>query len=426
MNVKIIPSRLKGTVSAPSSKSLSHRMIIAAALGSGVSTVTNVTDSEDIKATADAMKSLGAQIGHEGTTYRIKGIFSADNNDISGRDAVHIDCGESGSTLRFIIPIAAALGRTSVFSGRGKLPCRPITPYLREFPKHGVHFDYNDTMPFTLSGRLTAGEYELEGDISSQFITGLLFALPLCEGDSIIRLTSPLQSKPYADMTAEALKLFGITVSETGGKNDLAYIIKGGQKYTSADTSVEGDYSQAAFFFTANAIGSSITVNNLKENSFQGDKAIIDIIDRMGEGMEPFTVDVGDIPDLVPTLAVLGCFTNGVSRIVNAARLRIKESDRLTAVANALNAIGGRVEAGEDSLTIYPIKQFTGGTVDACNDHRIAMAAAVASTRSEAPVTIIGADAVNKSYPGFFRDFVDLGGDVIVNDKDFQTSPAHS
>lgn len=412
MNAKIIPTRLQGIVNAPSSKSLSHRYVIAAALSDGVSVIRNVTDSKDISATIDAMTALGASITKNGSEITVKGIFSSAERPASG----DIDCCESGSTLRFIIPIAAALGVSSVFRGRGKLPERPITPYVREFAGKDVDFDYNNTMPFSISGKLSGGEYNLEGDISSQFITGLLFALPLCSEDSIIRLTSPLQSAPYVNMTIDVLRCFGVEVREISLGDYPAFLIKGGQKYKASDAVVEGDYSQAAFFFTANAIGSVITVNNLNEDSIQGDREITNIIRNCGLSMNPFTVDAGDIPDLVPILTVLGSFTNGVSRIVNAARLRIKESDRLTAIANALNNIGGQVEAGDDCLTIYPIKHFTGGTVDACNDHRIVMAAAIAATRSSNPVTIIGCEAVNKSYPTFFEDFRSLGGEVIFSE----------
>ena len=412
MNAKIIPTRLQGIVNAPSSKSLSHRYLIAAALSDGVSVIRNVTDSKDISATVDAMTALGAEISKNGSELTVKGIFSGESRPVSA----DIDCCESGSTLRFIIPIAAALGTASTFRGRGKLPERPITPYVREFAGKDVTFDYNNTMPFSISGRLSGGEYNLEGDISSQFITGLLFALPLCEEDSIIRLTSPLQSAPYVHMTIDVLQHFGIEIRELSLGDHPAFLIKGNQKYIASDAVVEGDYSQAAFYYVANAMGSVITVNNLNEDSIQGDKEIMNIITSCGMAMNPFTVDVGDIPDLVPILTVLGSFTNGVSRIVNAARLRIKESDRLTAIADALNNIGGQVEAGEDSLTIYPIKHFTGGTVDACNDHRIVMAAAIAATRSLNPVTIIGCEAVNKSYPSFFDDFRSLGGEVIFSE----------
>ncbi|MCI7768374.1 MAG: 3-phosphoshikimate 1-carboxyvinyltransferase [Oscillospiraceae bacterium] len=403
MDVKIYPSKLIGTVSAPSSKSYSHRMIIAAALADGVSEISNVTDSNDISVTSQAMEALGANVLAENGVYTVRGIKAPAKK-------AEIDCGESGSTLRFIIPVAAALGTTATLNGHAKLPQRPITPYTREFPQKGVTFEPQSGLPITITGRLRAGEYNLEGDVSSQFITGLMLALPLCEEDSVIKLTSPLQSKPYADMTAAALKKFGVDIREMSMGGLPIYLIKGGQKYKPCRTAVEGDYSQAAFFFTANALGSEIKVTNLDPDSVQGDKAILDIISSCGSEMKPFTADVADIPDLVPILAVLGSFTKGQSRIVNAARLKLKESDRLVCVADALNAIGGRVTAGDDFLTMDPIDQFTGGEVDSCKDHRIVMAAAIAATASASPVIIHGAENVNKSYPRFFDDFKSLGG----------------
>ncbi|MGN1090413.1 MAG: 3-phosphoshikimate 1-carboxyvinyltransferase, partial [Huintestinicola sp.] len=403
MDVKIYPSKLIGRISAPSSKSYSHRMIIAAALAEGISEITNVTASDDIHVTAEAMNALGANILGDDGTYTVRGIKTPS-------ERAHIDCGESGSTLRFMIPVAAALGTNTVFDGHANLPNRPITPYTREFPKKGVAFTPEKGLPIEIKGKLMAGEYELEGDVSSQFITGLMMALPLCEEDSVIKLTSPLQSKPYADMTIAALKRFGIDVREVNMGGLPIYLIKGRQKYKPCNVKVEGDYSQAAFFFTANALGSEITIDNLDPDTVQGDRAIVDIINSCGSEMKPFTADVSDIPDLVPILAVLGSFTKGQSRIVNAARLKIKESDRLVCVANALNAIGGKVVAGDDFLEMNPIEKFTGGEVDSCKDHRIVMAAAIAATMSDAPVIIHGAENVNKSYPRFFDDYKALGG----------------
>lgn len=407
MDIKIYPSKLIGTVNAPSSKSYSHRMIIAAALADGISEISNVTPSNDISVTAEAMNALGANVLADGSVFTVRGIKAPS-------DKAYIDCGESGSTLRFIIPVAAALGTNATFMGHAKLPQRPITPYTREFPKKGVSFEPQSGLPITITGKLQAGEYCLEGDVSSQFITGLMLALPLCAEDSVIKLTSPLQSKPYADMTAAALKSFGVNIFETK-MNDLpVYLIKGNQKYKPCRTAVEGDYSQAAFFFTANALGSEIKVNNLNPDSVQGDKAILDIIASCGEEMKPFTADAANIPDLVPILAVLGSFTKGPSKIVNAARLRLKECDRLDCVAQMLNSIGGNIEAGSDTLTMNPIEKFRGGEVDSFKDHRIVMSAAIAATVSEAPVIIHGAEDVNKSYPRFFDDFKSLGGQFEI------------
>lgn len=407
MDIKIYPSKLIGTVSAPSSKSYSHRMIIAAALADGISEISNVTDSNDITVTSQAMEALGANVLSDSGTYTVRGIKTP-------AAKADIDCGESGSTLRFIIPVAAALGTTATLNGHAKLPQRPITPYTREFPKKGVTFEPQSGLPITVTGKLRAGEYNLEGDVSSQFITGLMLALPLCEEDSAIKLMSPLQSKPYADMTIAALKKFGVDIREMKLDGLPLYLIKGGQKYKPCRIAVEGDYSQAAFFFTANALGSEINVTNLDPDSVQGDKEILNIIASCGKEMNPFTADAGNIPDLVPILAVLGSVTKGQSKIINGARLKIKESDRLVCVANALNAIGGKVTAGDDFLIMDHIDHFTGGEVDSCKDHRIVMAAAIAATASTAPVIIHGAENVNKSYPRFFDDFKSLGGQFEV------------
>lgn len=416
MEVKIRPSKLIGRVAAPSSKSFSHRMLIAAALAGGVSEIKNISVSKDIDATIGALNALGANIYRDGSTYTVMGIKQPSEKAV-------LDCCESGSTLRFIIPIAAALGCECEFHGSGKLPERPIVPYIREMGKKGVIITREEgVMPFTMSGKLIGGDYLLEGDISSQFVTGLLFALPLCDEDSVIRLTSKLESKPYADMTVSALKHFGIEISESEDENGFTmYSIKGGQKYKSADCSVEGDYSQAAFFFVANVLGSEVTVDNLNINSVQGDKKILEIMQKIGYNkknnsnlhrLESFTADVSDIPDLVPILTVLGSFTSDTCRIIGAKRLKIKESNRLSAIADALNAIGGKVKVFDDALEIQPVDAFHSGKIDGCNDHRIVMASAIASTVSDGEIIITDAEAVTKSYPDFWKDFASLGGNV--------------
>ncbi|MBP5267396.1 MAG: 3-phosphoshikimate 1-carboxyvinyltransferase, partial [Ruminococcus sp.] len=322
-----------------------------------------------------------------------------------------LDCCESGSTLRFLIPVAAALGVQTEFLGRGKLPERPITPYLEEFPRHGVEFDYSNTMPFTINGKLTGGRYEIDGGISSQFITGLLLALPLTGERSEIVLTSHLESRPYVDMTIDVMRKYGVNVEVT----ENSFIIPEGQKFVACDGAVEGDHSQGAFFEVANSLGSEVDIRGLNENSFQGDKKIIEICEKIvyneNGKLNPFTVSVADIPDLVPVLAVLGSFCGGESRIIDAARLRLKESDRLAAMEETLNALGGDVTATADSLIIKGKESLAGGAeVSAHNDHRIAMAMAIAATRCEKPVMIRGAECVRKSYPDFWEVYRSLGG----------------
>ena len=408
MDIRIKPHRLEGTVKIPSSKSLTHRAVICAALADGISELKNISYSKDIDATITAMRNMGAVIEKHGSSLVVTGISES-------AERMEIECCESGSTLRFLIPIAAALGANAVFYGEGRLPERPITPYVRELPCKGIKLDYHNTMPFSISGQLIGGDFSLEGDVSSQFVTGLLMALPLLKDDSRIIMTSPLQSKPYADMTVSCLEKFGITVEET----EYGYFIKGGQKYSPCNMPVEGDYSQAAFFLVGNAIGNRIQLENLSENSVQGDKKIVDIISNICynekyEKLDGFDVDVTDIPDLVPALAVLASFCKSKSRIYGAERLKIKESDRLAAVSNMLNGLGGKVTALSDGLIIEPVSMLDGGTVDSCGDHRIAMAAAIASTRCMNDVVILNADSVEKSYPSFFDDFKNIGGTADV------------
>ncbi len=405
MDLKITPHRLSGSVSIPSSKSMTHRAIICAALAEGTSRLTGIDYSKDIDATLGIMEAFGAAFRKDGSAVTMEGITAAKETAVA-------DCCESGSTLRFLIPVAAALGIRTEFRGQGRLPQRPITPYLRELSLKGVQFRYDNTMPFVMEGRLQSGVFRLEGDISSQFITGLLFALPLLDGDSEIVMTSPLQSKPYADMTIDCMRKFGVEVEETPEGN---YRVRGNQVYRAADVHMEGDFSQAAFFYVANAIGNEVVLENIPEKSVQGDRKIVEIIGEMcynrNNGKNAaFHVDASDIPDLVPILAVLGTFGDEVSVITGAERLRIKESDRLTAVSELLNRLGGKVIVHEDGLEIHPVPQLHGGTVDSFGDHRIAMCAAIAATRCTAPVTILGAECVEKSYPAFFEDYQHLGG----------------
>ncbi len=408
-NVEINPTLLKGTVSAPPSKSVAHRLLICAALAEGTSTVSGLQISKDIEATIQALKALGAEISVSGDTAEVTGISVS----TLVKKAV-VNCNESGSTLRFIIPIAAALGVNAEFLGQGKLPERPITPYLSELTKNGITFDYNNTMPFSISGKLKSGKFVVDGGISSQFITGLLFALPLLDGNSEIVLTSTLQSKPYVDITIGCLNQFGIEISEISDR----YLIKGNQRFNPSKSVVEGDYSQAAFYFVANVIGNNIDISNLNSNSLQGDKKILEIIDKVRyndkKQLNSFSVDASDIPDIVPILTVLASFCEGTSEITNVARLRIKESDRLEAISSCINKIGGNVITEADRLIITGVKSFTGGTVDSFNDHRIAMSMAIAATKCDKPLTITNAGCVEKSYPNFFSDYTMLGGKINV------------
>ena len=406
MDMLIKPSVLKGDINIPASKSCAHRAIICAALADGVSVLSGITMSNDIQATLNAMSALGAEFDVNGEIITVKGIGNIP-------DSAVIDCNESGSTLRFIIPVAAALGINSEFLGKGRLPQRPIDIYVRELSKNGINFNYNNTMPFGISGKLKNGKYEAEGNVSSQFITGLLFALPLLDGDSEIILTSHLESRPYVDITIDILKKYGIVISE----NKNGFFIKGNQKYIPCNLTTEGDYSQAAFFFVANAIGSQVNISNLNPDSVQGDKKILDIIDNMCYNgcITSFEADCSDIPDLVPVLTVLAAYGNAPSRIYNAQRLKIKESNRLESAAAMINSLGGHADITDDGIVITPTGKLKGGTVDSFGDHRIVMSAAIAALGCEGNVIIKGAQAAEKSYPDFFKDYTKAGGvaDVI-------------
>lgn len=404
MDIRIKPNLLSGKVRIPSSKSIAHRAVICAGLAEGVSRI-DITPhewSKDIEATINAMRSLGAECtGH----LDISGVKNPPKKAV-------IDCCESGSTLRFIIPVSAALGVTTEFHGQGRLPQRPIDIYIRELSKKGITFDYNNTMPFTMSGRLQSGVFEIEGNVSSQFITGLLMALPLLDGDSEIVLTSHLESRPYVDITTDVLKSFGIEITET----DRGFYVKGNQKYKPCDYTVEGDYSQGAFFLVANALGSDVEVSGLNPDSVQGDSRIADIIrNATADGrITNFRADCSDIPDLVPILAVLASFGEGESVIYNAERLKIKESNRLESTAQLINRIGAKATVTDDGLIITPASDTCGAVIDSFGDHRIVMSASIAGTVANGDIIIKNAEAVEKSYPNFFDDYIKLGGVASV------------
>lgn len=403
MDMIINPGKLCGKVTVPPSKSVAHRLIIAAALAKGESVIDKVYYSKDIITTIEAMRALGAKIVEEGPRLYITGVTNPPKK-------AFIDCKESGSTLRFLIPVACALGVETTFAGSGRLPQRPITPYIEQLPEHGIEFEYNNTMPFTVRGKLSGGEFKISGGISSQFITGLLLALPLVEGESRIKLTSRLESRPYVDITIGCLKDYGCDVTEYEDGYGLRH-----SELVPANGEVEGDYSQAAFFYVANALGSKVEIEGLNEKSFQGDKEIVRICEqavKSGGKLAPFELDCSDIPDLVPILAVLGTFCNGRSYIKNAARLRIKECDRLAAMTESLNALGAKITQLPDGLIIDGVDELHGGTVPDFNDHRIPMAMAIAATRANSPVTIKGAECVSKSYPDFFEVYKALGAEV--------------
>ena len=404
MNVTISPKLLSGTICPPASKSQAHRLIIAAALAEGESIISHVNNSQDITATLRCMEALGAKAHWlDDTTVSVTGIPT-----LGIPPKGELDCGESGSTLRFLIPVALAAAGAGTFRGHGRLMERPQEPYFEIFREKGISWQKGEGT-LTVSGHLTPGTYRLRGDVSSQFITGLLYALPLLEGDSEIVLTSALESSGYIDMTVEALRHFGVTVTRTKS----GWHVPGNQKYIPADGAVEADFSQSGFFYAMAGMGNDLNITGMNPNSAQGDRIVIPYTEKLN-GPGEVTLDVRECPDLVPPLAARAALRHGeTTHIVNAGRLRIKESDRLASVTQVLNALGGDIEEHPDSLTIHGKSTLSGGvTVDSWNDHRIAMMAAIAATRCRKKVTIIGAECVKKSYPTFWQDYAMLGGEI--------------
>lgn len=384
MNLTITPKRLAGAVAPPPSKSQAHRLLIASALAGEETGKTLPSDSQDIAATRRCLSELKTKSNH----------------------LPHFDCGESGSTLRFLIPLALVLRGGGVFCGRGRLMERPQTPYFRIFDEKGVYY-HQEGGALTIKGSLQPGVYRIPGGVSSQFATGLLYALPLLEGDSEIILTSPLESRGYVDMTLEVLAKSGVRVEPSGE----GFRIPGRQSYRPAAAAVEADWSQAAFWYAARCLGSPIEILNLNPLSTQGDRIIAHWAEVLSGGGDA-SIDLSSCPDLAPPLAAMAAAGKGTVRLANAARLRLKESDRLASITAALTALGAAVREHPDGLTIHGKPWLAGGTVDCCGDHRIAMMSAVAASRCQGPVTLLGAECVAKSYPAFWEDYRRLGGAV--------------
>lgn len=420
-----------GEVTLPPSKSTAHRALLCAALSGGKALVSNVDSSKDMEAMLNALHAL-----HIGAVYQREERRVAFSGGVpSAGTGQEIDCLESGNTLRFMIPVAAALGGEWVFTGSGRLPERPLSVYQELLPRHGVEYcpcgqKAGDNLPLKLRGKLLPGLFEVPGNISSQFISGLLFALPLLEGDSEIVVTTPLESKGYVELTLSVLRDFGICAEAT----DRGWRIPGGQSYLGRDYTVEGDWSQAAFFLSMAALapgGEKVRLLGLDKHSVQGDRACVQCFERFGlstrweggvleawnpnweqpfGGLSGITVDASQINDLVPALAVCGALSRGETRITHAERLRLKESDRLAAMAEALNALGGQVTEVSDGLIIQGVPCLHGGTAQGKNDHRVVMSLAAGALRCEGALSVTDEQSIHKTYPGFFEDFRKLGG----------------
>lgn len=419
-DVKFSPFVPNGTVNVPPSKSDVHRAIICAAMANGVSRISPVALSNDIKATIGCIKALGADAVLENN------VLTVDGTNMYKNKTALLDCGESGSTLRFFIPIAAVGNINATFVGKGKLPQRPIGIFTEALPKAGTICKTEGGLPLEIKGQLKSGIFEIPGNVSSQFITGLLLALPILEGDSEIVLTSPLESVGYIAMTIRTMKQFGVNIQTT----EKGWHIKGGQSYKTCDYTTDGDWSQAAFFMVLGAVSGKVTVKGVAKDSTQGDKKCAEILARFGAKvtqldnevtvekgeLKAITIDASQIPDLVPVLSVCAAFAEGTTKIINAERLRIKECDRLKATAELLNNLGGKVKELSDGLEITGVSSLKGGNVNGYNDHRIVMSAAVCAARSDEDITATFAMSINKSYPDFYIDYNSIGGKANVLD----------
>lgn len=381
MDITIRPGLLQGTIHAIPSKSQAHRLLICAALADNETRLICPDTNRDIEATAQCLRSLGANIRRTTDGYLVEPIQEIPST-------AELNCYESGSTLRFMLPIVGALGVDAVFHMEGRLPQRPLSPLWEEMERMGCILTRPEADTIRCSGKLKSGNYSIDGGVSSQYITGLLFALSLIGGESHLEITGKLESRPYIEMTKQAMAQFSAP-----------------QYHSPGTITVEGDWSNGAFFLAAAALGNPVSVTGLDPNSSQGDKSCADILPKMDHHM---TICAADIPDLVPVLAVVAGAKNGAV-FTNIQRLRLKESDRVESVVQMIRSLGGQADATADTLTVWGTG-FTGGTVDAVNDHRIAMSAAIAATVCKKPVTILGAECVSKSYPAFWEEYNRLGG----------------
>lgn len=417
MDRKLLPvGRCGGEIEAIASKSHVHRLLIAAALSNQKSVIVSNIISEDMQATIDCLNALGANIIIENKSIYVNPISSLLQNE---KEEILLNPRESGSTARFILPVASVLCKQFSMIGAGKLPTRPFAPLCECMRKNGAVIS-SDYIPMEVSGSLSAGTYQLPGNVSSQYISGLLFALPLLEDDSDIMLITNLESKAYIDITLDVLKQFGIRIQETVN----GFHISGNQTYvTPGKIKADADWSNAAPFLCMGAIAGEVKMTGLNLDSTQGDKEILSVLERFGaeifyigdsvtvrqKDLKAIRVDVSQIPDLVPVLSIVAGLADGTTVFENAERLRMKESDRIATTKALLSVLGAEMtvaqENGMTNLYIEGIKEYNGGCIDGAGDHRIVMAAAVASVRATKEILIRGPQAVNKSYPGFFEDF---------------------
>ncbi len=413
MNVTVKGRPLCGTVSVCASKSEAHRLLICSLLSCSRTEILCDSLSEDIKATAECIKAMGADVSFD------NGVITVDSSKLKDKlgqpQNALLDCGESGSTLRFIIPVVCALGMNCTLSGRGRLPNRPNKPLLDVLRQKGCCFDREDGLPLSVKGQLRGGVFEIAGNISSQYISGLLFALPILKEDSTIKITQKIESLPYIMITLDALEAFGVVAEFNEAKAEI--YIKGGQRYRSpGKIRVNGDWSNGAFWLAAAVFSQNkLVCENLTLPTKQGDSVITELIERLqccGDVASHVIIDASQFPDLVPIISVLAASRRGKTTVCGAERLKIKESNRIESVVNMINALGGKASETADGIIISGNGKLSGGTVQSCNDHRIVMSAAVASLICVDEVKIVNAEAVNKSYPTFFDELERLGAIV--------------
>ncbi len=421
MNIRFLPGKLDGKMAAPASKSEAHRAMICAGLTRGQTELKGFMVSEDTKATARCLEALGAAVSLSGDTLTISGYQR--HTDLMPV----FDCGESGSTLRFFVPLALILCHGGIFRMRGRLSQRPMEVYEALFVPRGVTWHMSEgadgAAELMVTGSIPSGEYILPGNVSSQFVSGLLFALPLLSGDSYLHVLPPVESEGYIHMTVEAIQKSGIRIEKTG---DFAWKIPGFQQYRNESSVLGGDWSQAAVLMCADALGSSVTVSHLSRSSVQGDAAVLDCLKKMGAevleseegirvvsggGLHALDMDMRDYPDIVPMLALVCQVAEGESRLRNCGRLRLKECDRLAGTVSILNSLGGQAREDGDDLVIRGVRQLKSpGFVETFHDHRMVMLASIAALVCDGPVEVAGAEALDKSWPGYLDAYRSLGG----------------
>ena len=389
MDITIQPRSLRGDITVIPSKSQAHRLLICAAFADAPTVLVCPESSRDMDATAGCLNALGAEIARTENGYTVLPA-----REIPNRAELQVH--DSGSTLRFLLPVSGALGVDTIFRMEGRLPQRPLSPMWEEMERMGCTLSRPTADTIRCTGKLRPGHYRIDGSVSSQYITGLTLALSLLGAPSELEITGRIESKPYIQLTKDAISLFGADPDRPGTR----------QFHSPGTLSVEGDWSNGAFFLAANTLGSQLDIHGLDPNSSQGDRAAAELLLKLHKGS--LIIEAGDIPDLVPILSVAAACCHG-AEFTNIRRLRLKESDRAASVIAMIEALGGRAEADENTLRVYGTG-LTGGTVNSVNDHRIAMSAAIAATVCTEPVTILGAECVQKSYPKFFEEYRRLGG----------------